>query len=384
MDNFPRQKLCELINRHGTILCEDIERCEILLTQVCTKEQRREIFILINAAKEGVTKKILTHKLLADNLIKELAEQLHNNLCFEIEAATWAVQSWVIALTATDKKNITNKNEMVTPLFEKIDQSKFKQLYYLNPLDYFRLLWWVLVSPQQLKVYRRIFGQESEQKIGNWLVSSLIWFPLLIPNLALGLKQLPYSDKAWLPEIYLLLSILLMFCWLVISKLKVDKSISISIAMLSSVIIAALVAVSITGIIVGLLPFIITFHWLILVLIVLASMFIIINAVLLSFLIASDIIIAVAGIVAIGIAVGIAGSVAILTMDFILGFGAALLAGFVASFGVDFITNKMKNAIEITLNTGVPSFLGRINFLLLIFNYGFLISLLYIINVGFL
>ncbi|MEE8389756.1 MAG: hypothetical protein V3S14_03035 [Anaerolineae bacterium] len=66
-----------------------------------------------------------------------------------------------------------------------------------DPLDHLRLLWWVLVTPQQLKAYRETFGAKDERRVGKWLASTLIWLPLLIPTLALGLDTLPRGADAF-------------------------------------------------------------------------------------------------------------------------------------------------------------------------------------------
>ncbi|MDM8563845.1 hypothetical protein QUF54_10875, partial [Candidatus Marithioploca araucensis] len=100
MRDFPRQRLCELINRHGTILCENIEQCEFFLRKSCGEKYHPEIFVLINAIKEGVTKELLTQPsgLPNDAVFNRLAQQLHDNLCLENKSAEWAVQTWGIAL----------------------------------------------------------------------------------------------------------------------------------------------------------------------------------------------------------------------------------------------------------------------------------------------
>ena len=95
-----------------------------------------------------------------------------------------------------------------------LKQKSVQQLFVLNPLDYLRLLWWVLVMPEQLYYYRKKFGQKDERRVGKWLVSTLLWLPLLMPSLALGLEWLPHLSKAWLPETYLWISAGLVGCWL--------------------------------------------------------------------------------------------------------------------------------------------------------------------------
>jgi len=82
----------------------------------------------------------------------------------------------------------------------------------VNPLDHLRLLWWILVMPQQLKNYRAIYGEQDQKRVGKWLVSTLIWLPLLIPTLGLGLELLP--SRALSADAYLLISVGLAVSWL--------------------------------------------------------------------------------------------------------------------------------------------------------------------------
>ena len=386
MHDFPCQRLCELINRHGTVLCEDAERCESLLHNVCGEEYQREVFVLIIAIKEGVTQELLAQPsgLPNDAVLNRLAQQLHDNLCLEKKSAQWAVQSWGTALGISIKKPIMVNEKSSQSLVSQTRQSAKvtppKPLSHLNLLDYLRLFWWVLVMPQRLHAYRKTYGIDDEKQIGNWLVSTLIWFPLLIPSLALGLKQLPYSDHAWLPETYWLLSILLIGAWVLTGGLKINKDVPISVAGLVSVCMAVLVSVSVASIVVSLFSFLVALGVTTLVLVVIASIVMIVGAVLMSVLVASDAAIVIAGVVAIGMAVGIAGSVAILIADFMIGFIAASLAGFVAGLGVDVVANRMGNAIEQNLNRGIPYFLGSLIFLLLIIAYLFLIGLFIVLR----
>jgi serine/threonine protein kinase len=93
------------------------------------------------------------------------------------------------------------------------------QLSSLNPLDYLRLLWWTLVRPQTLKEYRNRFGTQDEKHLGNWVTSTLIWLPLFIPTLALGLGFIPSTNQVWSSSIYLSFSLMLGGCWLLTSWL---------------------------------------------------------------------------------------------------------------------------------------------------------------------
>jgi hypothetical protein len=210
MNDFPVQKLTELINVHGITLTEDADHCEFLLRANCGNNYQLEVFLLINAIKEGITQELL--KIPPPNISKEawygyLSQRLYNNylafLGLEKPAAEWAVQSWGMILAQWLVK-IKNPPKLLFPW---------------NPFDHLRLLWWVLVMPQQIQNYRRFYGETDENRIGKWLVSTLTWWPLLLPTLAAGLELfLPPNDN-WPPNAYLWFTALLVGCWLLTGRL---------------------------------------------------------------------------------------------------------------------------------------------------------------------
>ncbi|NUM45315.1 MAG: AAA family ATPase [Anaerolineales bacterium] len=83
-----------------------------------------------------------------------------------------------------------------------------------NPFDYLRILFWVFFARHHLEKYQKVYGEDSLQSVGNRLAFSLIWLPLVLPTLALGLETLPSSDIAWLPAIYLWISGGISLVWL--------------------------------------------------------------------------------------------------------------------------------------------------------------------------
>jgi hypothetical protein len=80
-----------------------------------------------------------------------------------------------------------------------------------NPLDHLRLLWWVLVTPQQLKAYRKAYGENAERRVGSWLTSTFAWLPLFILALALGLGTTASSRPP--STAFLVLSLVLVPIW---------------------------------------------------------------------------------------------------------------------------------------------------------------------------
>lgn len=85
-------------------------------------------------------------------------------------------------------------------------QETLKPLSPWNPLDHVRLVWWLFRTPERVRIYKLQYGRRSLHRVGKWPVSLLIWLPILIPTLALGLGTLPRSPDAWPPATYFWLS----------------------------------------------------------------------------------------------------------------------------------------------------------------------------------
>jgi hypothetical protein len=99
MNDLPRQKLCEIITKYGSTLCDDPRRCEAFLRDFCG-EYRREIFVLITALKQGITTKLLNSQNSVPQtvLLANLINRLQNDIGLTAETAQWAVASWALAL----------------------------------------------------------------------------------------------------------------------------------------------------------------------------------------------------------------------------------------------------------------------------------------------
>ncbi|HEW98013.1 MAG TPA: LysM peptidoglycan-binding domain-containing protein, partial [Beggiatoa sp.] len=221
-----------------------------------------------------------------------------------------------------------------------------KKLSALNPLDYLRLLWWVLVMPQQLIDYRKKFGEKDDKRVGKWLVSTLVWLPLLMPSLALGLEWLPHSNNAWLPETYLWISAGLVGCLLLMGWLGESDAEWVGV-----------VGDVAFGVVLLVVPFVVAFvvpfGAAIYVAIVVAFVVVIVVGVGVGGSVVGSLAISVVGIVAIGTAIDVAGNVAGI-VTFCVVIGVALL-------------------VKKSLQTGTPSWFARLSFLLLIAAHLFLI-----------
>jgi hypothetical protein len=89
MHDLPRQKLSELLAKHGPSLCDDAKKLEGLLKDVLRNEHKRETFVLISTLREGVVDELRksTSGMPAAALAAKLARQLCDNLAMDEGAA---------------------------------------------------------------------------------------------------------------------------------------------------------------------------------------------------------------------------------------------------------------------------------------------------------
>jgi len=101
MHNLPREKLREIVARHGRSVADEPRRCEGLLRDHCGA-YRREIAVLVGALEERVAADLLAagEGMPREVLLARLARRLHDNVAMEEAAARWAVHSWALALGA--------------------------------------------------------------------------------------------------------------------------------------------------------------------------------------------------------------------------------------------------------------------------------------------
>ncbi|HEC86063.1 MAG: hypothetical protein DRR08_21535 [Candidatus Parabeggiatoa sp. nov. 2] len=322
MHDFPVQKLCELVNTHGIILTEDAELCESSIREACGNDYKLEVFVLIMAIREGVAHELLNPPpdLPVEAWFSHLSQRLYGNslefLGLEKNVAEWAVQSWRMALSQLPTAKVAKPPKRLSPL---------------NPLDHLRLLWWVLVRPQRLQVYRQVFGDEDENRIGKWLVSTLTWWPLLMPTLASGMELLLPSPDNWPPNAYILFCVLLVGCWLLTGRVGNEGE----------------------GSVMGNVAFGVVFS------VVFGVTYVV--AIVTSFFVAIGVVT--------GVTFGVSTEVT-LGVAFIVAYVVAFYVAYVVAVGVAF---GMRDTITNSLRTGTPSSVARLAFLLLVAAYLFLI-----------
>lgn len=120
MNDLPRQKLGEIVAKHGTSVVDNPRRCEGLLRDYCGKF-RREVSVLTMALEERVALDLLAGAKTTPRqvLLGRLSQRLCDNLALSEQAARWAVNSWAFALNliSSDELKISERqNTGQTPM----------------------------------------------------------------------------------------------------------------------------------------------------------------------------------------------------------------------------------------------------------------------------
>lgn len=99
MNEQPRQKLREIVARHGPSVVQDVRRCEGLLKDY-SAQHRREVSVLVSALEEQVPQDMSTAPAGTPRtvLLARLSRRLSDNRALSEPAAAWAVNSWALAL----------------------------------------------------------------------------------------------------------------------------------------------------------------------------------------------------------------------------------------------------------------------------------------------
>ena len=116
MNDLPRQKLREIVERHGIAVVEDPRRCEGLLRDYCG-EHRREISVLVMALEEHVPTDLRAAAHAGTPravLLAKLVARLSDHLAMSEGAARWAVNSWAFALGVITREQLAKMEEAAT------------------------------------------------------------------------------------------------------------------------------------------------------------------------------------------------------------------------------------------------------------------------------
>lgn len=110
MNDLARQKLIEIVGRHGKSIVDDVQRAEGLFRDNFGGF-KREIAVLTMALEEGVARDLAAGAQNAPSavLLARLKQRLVDNLALSEDAAKWAVDSWALAL------GVVSNDDLKTP-----------------------------------------------------------------------------------------------------------------------------------------------------------------------------------------------------------------------------------------------------------------------------
>jgi nitrous oxidase accessory protein NosD len=99
MNSLVREKLREIIDKHGRSLAESPKRCEALLRDYCG-QYKREINVLVRALEQRVAADLMNSSKATPAIVlrARLSRRLQDELGLSEESSTWAVDSWALAL----------------------------------------------------------------------------------------------------------------------------------------------------------------------------------------------------------------------------------------------------------------------------------------------
>jgi len=194
VNDIPRQKLREIVNRYGQSVVDDPRRCKALLLDYAGR-YRREIFVLNTAQEEQVANDLqeMANSVPLPVLVAQLTHRLIDNRALAEDAARWAVESWVYALgmenTSSTAHTITPPPLNIAPT-QQIKPATSPQ----PPPVSTSPLYNTFTSDQNIEVYgkpRRI-SNTNWQKLGA--TPGSVDVP---PDYALGLRLSDFDDAAW-------------------------------------------------------------------------------------------------------------------------------------------------------------------------------------------
>ena len=108
MNNEARKQLIEIVKKYGVKILDEPRKVEGLLKDFC-QEQRKEIFSIVSALKEGASTELInsiksgTQKL----VIGRLSQRLQDNYAMTEEASIWSIETIAIVLEIISEKEAT-------------------------------------------------------------------------------------------------------------------------------------------------------------------------------------------------------------------------------------------------------------------------------------
>jgi GUN4-like len=160
MNEFPRQKLQEIVAQYGHSVYHDSKLCKALLRDFCG-QYRKEISVLVGALEEGIPSQLLASKNIVPHtvLVAQLIKKLQGSLRLADDAATWAVESWVLALGISSSSSPLNPKLEPKPTIALHSQSGID---YTSLQDLLAAQKWKEADIETRKLMLKVTSRESQ------------------------------------------------------------------------------------------------------------------------------------------------------------------------------------------------------------------------------
>ncbi|HEY0083294.1 MAG TPA: hypothetical protein VGB61_10920, partial [Pyrinomonadaceae bacterium] len=121
MNNLPRQKLVDILRRHGHEIIRVPRRC-VGLMRDNFPAYRREIAVLAAALELRMAAELLAQgssHTPRGNLLARLAARLRDEMAMEESAAHWAIHTWALALSVITQEELDALEQSGAPRVEQ-------------------------------------------------------------------------------------------------------------------------------------------------------------------------------------------------------------------------------------------------------------------------
>lgn len=176
MDDAIVGKLRGIVLSHGVEVCEDVRRVENLLRDL-SGEHRREISLIVGAAREGIPAELLATRNGTFPGVpgERLVRTLEDNLGLATDAARWAVRSWAAALDIAGLDTLAAEPLASVPAYcVPSRQSSIRSVSAPDPAEARRRT--ELLTSKAMVIATAIAGQDSKARALAGLATVLAHF----------------------------------------------------------------------------------------------------------------------------------------------------------------------------------------------------------------
>ncbi|MFI3218884.1 MAG: DUF1566 domain-containing protein [Methylococcales bacterium] len=167
MNDQARQLLLRIIRDYGVELANDPQRLNALFKDYAQGQFKREIFLCVHAAREGIVADLQNNQHLPlDALSARLANKLQEDCGFDQQAAYWTVETWLAALGLSNR---FPRRRIIRP--QPVAEKLPPQTSPTTPID----------DPSQISRFMRPHPNSSDDdELSLIIEDSVSWFKKLV------------------------------------------------------------------------------------------------------------------------------------------------------------------------------------------------------------